>query len=381
MKRLLIVLLIIFQFIIPFKSIEASSLTDKTFFPTNNNVKYIGRTYYTNNSLWMAYSGSGIEFTFTGTKASITILGDNISNIENNDKNYCRIGIYVNGEIVIDTQIKQQSKVFNIYNNNKNHNVVITILKLSESINSTMGIGKIKVTSIDAIKPTENKQHKIEFIGDYILCGYGIDASVNDKFSTETENITKTYAYKVSDILDSDYSIVALSGYGVISGYTNNNIKNDTDILPIYYNKLGVSNGLFNNNIKVESLNWDFSLFQPDIIVINLGTNDSKYVRNYENRKFEFIVGYLNFLKEIRKNNPKSIIICTSGIMSDNMFSNICMAINIYILNSNDTNIFSMKFESQSYINGYGANGHPSEKTNEDATNKLVEKIKELTNW
>ena len=48
----------------------------------------------------------------------------------------------------------------------------------------------------------EEKDIKIEFIGDSITCGYGID-EMNEKgyFSTATENFTKSYAYITAENL------------------------------------------------------------------------------------------------------------------------------------------------------------------------------------
>lgn len=95
------------------------------------------------------------------------------------------------------------------------------VIKLSESCNSTIGIKDINVVSENGIHPSKNKTHKIEFIGDSITCGYGVDAKdQNESFKTDTEDFSKTYAYKTAEALDADYSVVSYSGYGVVSGVT-----------------------------------------------------------------------------------------------------------------------------------------------------------------
>ena len=74
---------------------EESTL--KTYIPNTDNVKPLGRTKLVDDTLWMAFSGSGAEFTFNGTKASVTIAGDVNAANANNEDNQARIAIYVNG--------------------------------------------------------------------------------------------------------------------------------------------------------------------------------------------------------------------------------------------------------------------------------------------
>ena len=77
-----------------------------TYAPTSENVKALGRTMLTDDDmLWLAFSGSGAEFTFNGTKAEVVIAGDDNAEKPNNEDNQARIAIYVNGERVVDDMI------------------------------------------------------------------------------------------------------------------------------------------------------------------------------------------------------------------------------------------------------------------------------------
>ena len=64
-----------------------------------NFVRPLGRTYFLNDMLWMALSGSGAELRFSGKRAEITLKGDQVALGETD---YARIGIYVNGVRVVD---------------------------------------------------------------------------------------------------------------------------------------------------------------------------------------------------------------------------------------------------------------------------------------
>ncbi|MCH5324974.1 MAG: GDSL family lipase [Eubacterium sp.] len=350
----------------------------KTYIPNSTNVKPLGRTYEFEDSLWLTFSGSGAEFTFNGTKASVTIEGD--SNAETaNEENQARVAIYLNGERVIDEMINQATQTFDVFESETPEDCTIKIIKLSETAMSTVGISEIAVESAEGIKPTEAKELSIEFIGDSITCGYGVDdEDANHHFSTATEDVTKAYAYKTAQKLDADYSMVSISGYGIISGYSDGTKKVSSQVVPKYYTKLGFSY----RNYKEQNpagVVWDFSRYTPDLIVVNLGTNDDSYTLNDAERQQEYCDEYVEFLKKIREHNPDAKILCTLGIMGDRLFPMVEKAASTYSEETGDTNISTLKFDPQNgNVDGYAADWHPTEATHEKASDKLVEEIKNI---
>ena len=328
-----------------------------------DSVKMLGRTYYKNDTLWCVHSGTGVEFSFTGT-LSITITGDSTAS-RGDTHNQARIAIYENGERIIDNMITKPEMVYTFVRSN---NTVIKIVKLSESLMSFFGIKSIECDG--EIKPTQDKEMLIEFIGDSITCGYGIDAVYGtSSFSTTTEDFTKAYAYKTAELLDADYSVVALSGYGIISGYTGGPI-NSTETMPQYYDKVGFSRGTVDGFIPSETA-WDFSVRQPDIVVINLGTNDSSYCGSNAERRAAFTAGYEEFINKVRSHNPDALILCMLGIMNDNLFTPIQNAVVSFKL-AGGSNILTMKFDVQQQSDGLATDYHPSATTNTKAAQKLA---------
>lgn len=355
---------------------------EKVFIPSEEYVKQIGRTYLLGDTLWLAFSATGIEFTFTGTKAEITLVGDNIAIMGMSEGSYCRYGIYVNDELVVDELLKEPKKTITVFESSNDETVTIKVLKLSEAANSTLGIGKIKVSSSDSIKPTDQKAHRIEFIGDSITCGYGVDDSnENGEFTTATEDATKAYSYKTVKALDADYSLVSLSGYGIVSGYTGNGELNSAQLIPPYYDKLGFSYGYFNGSLQVSTLPWDFNCFVPELIVINLGTNDTSYCGNDPDRQAEYTKEYVVFLRQVREMNPTATLLCTLGIMGDTLYPSLEAAVKQYKNETDDSMVFTMRFDEQQSSDGYGASWHPSEATHTKAAQKLTAEIQEIMGW
>ena len=341
------------------------------------NFKELGRTYYADNKIYCALSGTGVEFTFTGTACSVTIEGDGNSTNSSQEDSHARVAVYVDGERVIDDMIDNAEETYEVFKSDTEQSVDVKIVKLSESPHSTFAISDISVTGGD-VKPVEDRDLFIEFIGDSITCGYGVDDEVKEhNFSTKTEDVTKAYAYKTAQLLNADYSMVSFSGYGIISGYSNGETKVSAQTVPQYYTKLGYS-WASNGSFVPSDIEWDFSKRRPDIIVINLGTNDDSYTKNIEERCLEYQQEYVNFLKTVRENNPDALIIGALGVMGQNLCPYVEAAIAQYSEETGDTNVTYLAFDQQSQRDGLAADWHPTETTHGKAAEKLAEKIREV---
>lgn len=345
---------------------------------SEKNFKALGRTYFADEKIYCALPGTGVEFSVTGKSCTVTIEGDS-SVAAGNIDNLSRVAIYLDGERIEDDMIDSQTKTYTVFSGDTERTAEVRVIKLSESPMSNFAI-----TAIDApdgkISPIPEKERCIEFIGDSITCGYGVDdEDANHHFSTRTEDVTKTYAFKTAEALDADWSMVSFSGYGIISGYSDGTNKISEQALPQYYEKYGYT-WAKNGEFSPQDTEWKFKR-QPDVVVINLGTNDDSYCKNIPERCEEYQDEYFKFLKTVRKNNPDAAIICSLGIMGRNLYPYIEAAVKAYTEETGDENISCLEFEYQSQADGIAADWHPSEKTHAKASEKLVTKIKEVTGW
>ena len=111
--------------------------------------------------------------------------------------------------------------------------------------------------------------------------------------------------------------------------------------------------------------------------MINLGTNDNKYVaKDSDVRSDEFAEGYTEFLKTVRKNNPDAYIICTLGTMGCNqLYPYIEKAIDDFKAETGDERISSYESVTQLQSDGYGSDWHPSPVTHQKSAYVLADKI------
>lgn len=344
---------------------------DYNFLATKDNVKLIGRYYQKNDVTWIVYSGSAIEFIAVGNYVEISLLGD--QNIFQEEKYRPRYAIYVNDLQIIDSKMNdlESSIQFKIPGNS----AIIKVMLLSEAQNGGVGIKNIKINSCPVenelvIIPLVRNKLSIEFIGDSITCAYGVEAPDQSfPFTTTTENFSKSYAYLASKILNADYSAVALSGHGIVSGYSNGD-KWAEGVMPLYYEKIS-------RNTEYPG-DWDFKNNKYDVVFINLGTNDANYVNaDRDVRKDEFVQEYVNFLKTVRKYNPDSYIICTLGTLNP---KDMCELVKeaVELFGDEKTSYFDSPVQDMN--DGLGADWHPSKTTHIKLSKLVAEKISAVLN-
>ncbi len=353
-----------------------------SFEATSENVKILGRGKYLEDkgALWFGLTDSGVEFTFTGKEVNIDLLADG-----NGANDGVRIKTYGDGELKSDFMLQEKKLTYNLeFAEEGTH--TFTLLKASECENGTVRIDSIR-TDAESIAPTPAKERAIEFIGDSITCGYGVDApNENEHFSTRTEDGTKTYAYKTAQALDMDYSMVSFSGFGIISGYATNGKRNTTSTVPQYYDKLGFSwwTDFDNGDPQMSAVDWDFNAFTPDVIVVNLGTNDNSYINGVKTsadkqaEREAYTAEYKEFIKLLREKNPDAYILCTLGIMGQELYDYMAKAVDEYVSETGDENVSAFKFDVQDMNDGLGADWHPSDTTHTKAANALVEELKPI---
>ena len=347
---------------------------------TSKNVKYLGRTRLFGDTLFLSLSGSGIEFEYTGKGPDITFIGGGASEVPDNEGNYARVAIYVDGIRQQDFQIDKKVISVHIAVNSGEKKSIIRIIKLSECAMSLVGIKPFEIADGETVKPTPQKDIKIEFIGDSITCGYGIDdPDPMHNFKTSTEDVTKAFAYKSASSVNADYSMFSISGYGIISGYTDNpDIRHDDQLIPTFYESMGLSYDRLEGIPSSSDIPWDFSQFVPDIAVLNLGTNDDSYCQDDKNKQDEFASLYVQFLKTIRNHYKNAYIVCAFGLMGDRLYPTVCKAVETFKAETGDSRITTVHLPEQDASVGYGANYHPLESEHQKAADTLIPVLKNI---
>ena len=227
-------------------------------------------------------------------------------------------------------------------------------------------------------------ERKIEFIGNSITCGYGNEGVKKEEhFEYETENHYYSYASIAARNLDAQHWVVARSGIGAYRNYGEAKTGSPRSCMPVQYEYTGYAYDLkLRDENSFLSEKWDFNRYQPDVICINLGTNDLS-TNNYDLTLLK--QGYQKLLKLVRQHNPKSKIVFLTGSMLYNQeLKEACQLLDEITAEAQKAGDKEIYRFDMAHIDGeqfLGNDWHPNIYQDEKMAGELTAYLRKLMNW
>jgi len=358
------------------------------------NMKILGRTTGYLSPLTLFWTGSGIELNVRASELWVEIEAGHAYHEP-------WVAIVINGAYISRQMVTPGRKwlcVFRKMNGGvvKNVKIIKETQPISEDAESCLQIHAVKCDG--EFLPVPERPYKIEFIGDSITSGEGAIGSKQEAdWIMMWFSAVRNYTYMLSKALNADYRVISQCGWGVYSGYDNNPHKN----IPDYYEKVcGVIRGE-----KAAALGahnpYDFSSWQPDIVIVNLGTNDEGAFNNpqwvdevsgkvYKQRKNDdgsyneedlrkFENAVTSFIFKVRKYNPNTHIIWAYGMLGDGMMPSIIRAVDEYKKQAKDSKVY-VQLLPDITEETVGSRFHPGARAHEQAAKTLETLCRKLLN-
>ncbi|MBN9385245.1 MAG: hypothetical protein J0H74_31095 [Chitinophagaceae bacterium] len=328
-------------------------------------IHYMGRIAMTDSTAQLCWTASTVSLRFDGTGVS-ALLKD-----ERGDNYYT---VVIDGEPVSTLHLDSIKKSYTLASGVQPGQHSLELFKRTEwAMGKTWLYALIPDDHTTLLDPLPVQQRKIEFFGNSITCGYAVeDTSGKDRGTAPYENAYISYAAITARHFNAAFNCTAKSGIGItISWFPL--------IMPEMYDRLDPGNP----NSK-----WDFSLFTPDIVVINLFQNDSWLINMPDHEQFKarfgktapgsdlIINAYKNFVQQVRGKYPNAYIICMLGNMDATKSGAPWPG---YIQKSvdmlQDEKIFTL------FVPFKGTPGHPSRAEQETLADSLIRFIDEHIHW
>ena len=269
----------------------------------------------------------------------------------------CRLRIWIDGEDCGMQTIKGGKHVYVLAEGLKKGKHTIRIAKASEAYTY---ITVTDVSFTGKLSAPKASGRKIEFFGDSITAGVDL---YRKGLSVLNNDGTKTYAALTAEALGADYHVIALGGWGCMAGSTSVGQRIPTLIERASY--------------VFDGAKWDTAQWQPDVVVINLGTNDWSFMQNspmHDLTLFENSVK--NYLKLIRSKYPNAHVVWAYGMMGNPLENSLQKVVNE--LRNGDAKMHYVALPLT--VRGNGGY-HPSYEDSEICSEVLVEYIKGITDW
>ena len=336
-------------------------------------VKWNGRTLYNEEkALNMVYhSASGFEVKFIGSKVTSRLYATNYN--DQTRKPYVVIVLDDNFDNMVRIDLTEKyTDLVLVEGITDGLEHKVTLYKSTESTDSHIGVEKIS-TDGEFVQGIDIRDRKIEFIAASSSTGYGnLAKNANEGKNTTNSDCMQAFAAITARTLNADFNIFSASGWGVkASAYTS------------------AGENLFNayKNVdfrgEAKDIKYSFSNFTPDVVVVNLGTNDYSYANAgaTEAQKLarlnEFKEQYMAFIEYIHAVYPNAHIVLFHGLMNENVaIANLTNEMYELLLPTVKT-ISIIKVSGD----GQGSAYHPSVASHKAVAKQLVAHIKENVGW
>jgi lysophospholipase L1-like esterase len=249
----------------------------------------------------------------------------------------------------------------------------VWIYKATEAHTGGIFIQKITGKNLKALK--KPKTPLIEFIGNSITCGAAADASevaCGKGQYHDQHNAYMAYGPRVARSLGTNFILSSVSGIGVYRNWNS-----DSPTMPQVYEKTD-----FQDRNQQQ---WNFKLFNPQIVSIALGTNDFSNGDGIRKRlpfdSAAFVSSYIKFVELVKSKYPKArIALLSSPMVNGNSRPTLqrCLTAvkeKVDALNSSDEKVAMYFFQP---MQAHGCGGHPSVEDHAILANELVPFLKKL---
>lgn len=354
---------------------------------------------------FMDWTGSGIEFCFRGTLAELQLFADTagkdqwiLIEVDGTPSSRIRLSQGIHWYTAIDSRSKDpdpsliQTAIRRV-----------RILKESQAHtgeeNAVVACNQVRIDGELCDLP---RRPRIECIGDSLTSGEGVLSPHLEDIGSDISIEEWTSSYYswtgyLSRLLNLDIQVVSQGGWGVVCGWNNDPRMN----IPSIYEKVcGLIAEPFAGQ-RGASKEYDFA-FDPDMIIINLGTNDKgafyqppwrdptdgtihKMHRvaedsNPDSMEFVkedqdmFIAAAIRFIRILTKRNPRARILWTYGMMSHELWPAIELVKSTLL--EQDGVVIDTLLLPIAAPDELGANSHPLASYHESSARHIAEYIR-----
>ncbi len=255
----------------------------------NTNLLFMGRIGANGTTRSLYWYGSEMRARFSGTSFTVNVTSSGNGYGGYQTANFAAI---IDGNVsglanFSATGVNQSVKVASGLASGIH---TLTIFKTDESASDSFTVNSVTLDSgCGLLRPEPLPTRKIEIYGDSVTSG----GSASPNYVA--------YAPLLARELNADVHIISKGGTGVAASFSG------MVTLPQYWNLLNFPNAFSVSGSPV----WNFSQWQPDVVVIAIGHNDQ-----FNGGTPKFPAAYASFVHNVRAVYPNADIFCCNTVIS-----------------------------------------------------------------
>lgn len=357
----------IFSFLATLCCMACAASAQTRVWPDNPDLVYVGR---------VSHRVPGVaRFTYPGVQIHAQFTGSSVAMVMKPGSGYYMIEL--DDRAPFKVQSVKGDSIVKIADNLSEGKHRLTITSCNEGLSLKPEFHGLKLAAGGALagRP-EMPVRRMEFIGNSITCALGIEDFTKEKKSANnsTQNAYYSFAHQTARQLGAQCVLVSRSGIGIYRNTSGPKEGNKNNMQACY------PNTFFTFDADAER--WDFSRYVPDVVCINLGTNDTTHPAYDLNLLTN---AFVNFVHTIRGNYPEAKIVLLSGTMrKGKLLADLLKALENAVARlkaEGETQVYRFDFTPADGSLGYGSYQHPSLKQHTQMSQELVPFIKDIMNW
>lgn len=235
--------------------LSSAAHADHVILPDDPRIQYSGRVDFSNPQK--------PRFDWSGVSLQVLVKGPAVGFLLQDAQN--RFDVWVDGKPLTVLSATLPQSLYRIDALGGGEHRIQLIKRTEASLGLTTFLGLDLPEGVELLEPAALPARKIEVIGDSWVCGYGNEAAtVHCDDQAPYENANRSFAMVAARELKAEAHLVCYSGRGVVRNYGD--LKRHSDEpFPLLLDRLLCAE---------PQSRWDYGQWQPDAVVIHLGTND-----------------------------------------------------------------------------------------------------------
>ncbi|MDR0862570.1 MAG: GDSL-type esterase/lipase family protein [Oscillospiraceae bacterium] len=267
------------------------------------------------------------------------------------------LAVALNGAVIARFPVPDGRSRFCVYRNKSGETTnEVEVIRETQAMFGDCEVTVHGVETDDAgeLVPVRERELRLEVIGDSITSGEGaIGAATELDWIAAFFSAVNAYPRKLAAKLDADVRVFSQSGFGVTRSWDGGTFG----ALPNFYDQA----------VVFAEEKHDFGSWQPDAVIINLGTNDSGGGASGAG----FKDGALAFLRDVRRHNPSAHIVWAIGMLGSPYLAELRETVAEF--GDDDYTVLQLPEQTFETI---GARGHPGERCHELAAEALARHLR-----
>ncbi len=332
------------------------------------------------------WSGSGMELCFTGTELHVSLEAKF-------DRLEPWIAVEVNGAPLIRMPLRQGSNKICLFQGlTENVPKRVRLLKETQPMpdedSGCLWLSGLRWSG-GTFLPLPAPACRLEFIGDSLSSGEGVrGAREESDYAAPWFSAAGAFPRLTADLLGADWHVISQSGWGIRSDWSNN----PCHALPDWYDRVcGPAAGTINAALGAQE-DHDFPSWQPDAVIVNLGTNDAGAMEQppwkgldgtiFQQRSTPEDLALLetaavDFLKKLRRHNPGAKLVWAYGMLGEPLRPCLERAVNRFRRDTGDSNAWYLPLPAVTEET-MGARLHPGPACHEAAARTIADFLRQI---